>query len=146
MLATFLSALADAFFSLLTFRSMVNCMTLNPTSRVALASCRNAFTMVSEQSTTNQHFILSTLVAASCSYHNSAMEFPLSLSFFCVCVCEQIPRLEINVHLINLFCLVPRWALFGYSEIEEINPFLFNILRLVWKHHFTKGFLFPKEN
>ncbi|RLN17072.1 major facilitator superfamily domain-containing protein 12-like [Panicum miliaceum] len=26
--------------------SMVNCMTLNPTSRVALASCRNAFTMV----------------------------------------------------------------------------------------------------
>lgn len=107
MLATFLSALADAFFSLLTFRSMVNCMTLNPTSRVALASCRNASTMVSEQSTTNQHFILSTLVvvAASCSYHNSAMEFPLS---FFVCVCEQIPRLEISVHLINLFCLVPR--------------------------------------
>jgi Na+/melibiose symporter-like transporter len=29
------------------FRSMVNCMTQNPTSRVALASCRNAFTMVS---------------------------------------------------------------------------------------------------
>jgi hypothetical protein len=28
-------------------RSMVNCMTQNPTSRVALASCRNAFTMVS---------------------------------------------------------------------------------------------------
>nr|CAB3501904.1 unnamed protein product [Digitaria exilis] len=28
------------------FRSMVNCMTMNPTSRVALASCRNAFTMV----------------------------------------------------------------------------------------------------
>nr|XP_019704185.1 major facilitator superfamily domain-containing protein 12 isoform X2 [Elaeis guineensis] len=30
--------------------SMVNCITLNPTSRVALASCRNAFTMVSNLS------------------------------------------------------------------------------------------------
>ncbi|XP_010243429.1 PREDICTED: major facilitator superfamily domain-containing protein 12-like isoform X2 [Nelumbo nucifera] len=30
--------------------SMVNCMTLNPTSRVALASCRNAFTMVANLS------------------------------------------------------------------------------------------------
>lgn len=28
-------------------RSMVNCITLNSTSRVVLASCRNAFTMVS---------------------------------------------------------------------------------------------------
>ncbi|XP_074273453.1 uncharacterized protein LOC141597037 [Silene latifolia] len=30
--------------------SMVNCMTLNPTSRVVLASCRNAFTMVANLS------------------------------------------------------------------------------------------------
>lgn len=30
--------------------SMVNCITLNPTSRVALASCRNAFTMVANLS------------------------------------------------------------------------------------------------
>ncbi|XP_072974336.1 uncharacterized protein [Typha angustifolia] len=30
--------------------SMVNCMTLNPTSRVSLASCRNAFTMVANLS------------------------------------------------------------------------------------------------
>lgn len=29
------------------WRSMVNCITLNSTSRVVLASCRNAFTMVS---------------------------------------------------------------------------------------------------
>ena len=27
-------------------RSMVNCMTSNPSSRVSLVSCRNAFTMV----------------------------------------------------------------------------------------------------
>lgn len=84
--------------------------------------------MVSEQSTTNQHFILSTLVAASCSYHNSAMEFPLSLFFF-VCVRTDSPpgnqfffrKDEINVHLINLFCLVLCWALFGYTEIGEIE-------------------------
>uniref|UniRef100_A0A453B7W5 Uncharacterized protein n=1 Tax=Aegilops tauschii subsp. strangulata TaxID=200361 RepID=A0A453B7W5_AEGTS len=31
-------------------RSMVNCMTSNPTSRVALVSCRNAFTMVANLS------------------------------------------------------------------------------------------------
>ncbi|XP_021722512.1 major facilitator superfamily domain-containing protein 12-like [Chenopodium quinoa] len=30
--------------------SMVNCMTLNPTSRVVLASCRNAFTMIANLS------------------------------------------------------------------------------------------------
>jgi Na+/melibiose symporter-like transporter len=31
-------------------RSMVNCMTSNPTSRVALVSCRNAFTMIANLS------------------------------------------------------------------------------------------------
>jgi Na+/melibiose symporter-like transporter len=34
----------DIFYMLL--RSMVNCMSSNPTSRVSLVSCRNAFTMV----------------------------------------------------------------------------------------------------
>ncbi|RWW59268.1 hypothetical protein BHE74_00033806 [Ensete ventricosum] len=34
------------FFLILIALSMVNCITLDPTSRVALASCRNAFTMV----------------------------------------------------------------------------------------------------
>ena len=43
---TWLVLLHDLNLCYLYWRSMVNCITLNPTSRVALASCRNAFTMV----------------------------------------------------------------------------------------------------
>ena len=46
---TCLQHLSSGWCIFLTFRSMVNCMILNRTSRVALASCRNAFTMVSSE-------------------------------------------------------------------------------------------------
>ncbi|PWZ37808.1 Major facilitator superfamily domain-containing protein 12 [Zea mays] len=50
----------DIFYMLL--RSMVNCITSNPTSRVSLVSCRNAFTMVANLSLYGVALVIFTLL------------------------------------------------------------------------------------
>ncbi|XP_072987381.1 uncharacterized protein [Typha latifolia] len=54
--------------------SMVNCITLNPTSRVALASCRNAFTMVANLS-------LYAVALAVFSVYNTMQSFDIIVQY-----------------------------------------------------------------
>jgi Na+/melibiose symporter-like transporter len=73
-------------------RSMVNCMTSNPTSRVALVSCRNAFTMV--------RTIHSALILPYSGIKITAIDF---VHFSCLC---QIANLSLYGIALLMFSLL----------------------------------------
>ncbi|GMP42043.1 hypothetical protein CsSME_00011916 [Camellia sinensis var. sinensis] len=86
--------------------SMVNCITLNSTSRVVLASCRNAFTMVAN---------LSLYVVAFVVFHVSTSTTPVDV--------------EIQVCLFGLFILSGTTLFFFFSFL---NLTLFTIEQYRW--------------
>lgn len=84
--------------------SMVNCITLNPTSRVSLTSCRNAFTMVANLSLYAMAFAVFSIYNAK-AYSDIKLEYRwiAYLSIFIGCcfvivflICTKEPELKQN--------------------------------------------------
>lgn len=101
--------------------SMVNCITLNPTSRVALASCRNAFTMVANLSL-----------------------YAIALAVFSVYNAKQSDDIEIQyrwIAYLSIFigCCFVGIFLTGTKEPElKLQIQCKDLSRISWAHWFKK--------
>ncbi|XP_020091978.1 major facilitator superfamily domain-containing protein 12-like isoform X3 [Ananas comosus] len=101
--------------------SMVNCITLNPTSRVALASCRNAFTMIANLS-------LYAIALAVFSAYNTMQSISIVIQY------RWIAYLSIFIG-----CCFVCVFLLGTKEPELKKQIQCkNLSRISWAHWFKK--------